>query len=479
MAALLPLTHDFGQQHFGRAALRDRRRTRSLVELAERLVQHPGGSLPEKFHDPNALRRCYDLMNCPHVTHAAVLDAHRHATFERVRHLPGTVLYLHDITELDFTSHKALHPQLGQIGNGTGKGYLCHHRLVITPDKQVLGLANQILHVRPEAPDGETVAQRRDKEDRETRLWVQAVESLEPPPDHQRAVDICDRAGDTFEFFDREFQLRRGFLVRSKHNRRIEVGHAGDGARTYLHDYLRTLPGQGTREVTIHDHDTGAVRSAQVQVAYAAVRLRVPRSRRGHYQARLLDVWAVRVWEPAAPPGVEPVEWFLVTNVAVACVADAWERVDWYLCRWVVEEYHKAQKTGCQIEGPQFETVEALQPMVALLSVVALVLLNLRDLSRRPEGATQAAAEVVAPEYVTVLSSWRFGSSRALTVREFVQALGRLGGHQNRKGDGAPGWLVLWRGWMKLQLLRDGYRAGLRAQRLQSQERHKADDPGG
>ena len=84
-------------------------------------------------------------MNCPHVTHAAVLDAHRHATAARVRHHPGTLLYLHDITELDVTSRRSLHPQLGQIGHGTGKGYLCHNSLVITPDQRVLGLANQIL----------------------------------------------------------------------------------------------------------------------------------------------------------------------------------------------------------------------------------------------------------------------------------------------------------------------------------------------
>ena len=52
--------------------------------------------------------------------------------------------------------------------------------------------------------------------------------------------------------------------------------------------------------------------------------------------------------------------------------------------------------------------------------------------------------------------------SRHLTVREFFLALARLGGHQNRKCDGDPGWLVLWRGWMKLQAMLDGYRAAQR-----------------
>jgi len=36
-------------------------------------------------------------------------------------------------------------------------------------------------------------------------------------------------------------------------------------------------------------------------------------------------------------------------------------------------------------------------------------------------------------------------------VYEFYMAVARLGGHMNRKADGFPGWLTLWRGWQKLQ----------------------------
>jgi hypothetical protein len=31
-----------------------------------------------------------------------------------------------------------------------------------------------------------------------------------------------------------------------------------------------------------------------------------------------------------------------------------------------------------------------------------------------------------------------------------VRMLGKLGGHLGRKGDGEPGVLILWRGWMRL-----------------------------
>ena len=95
---------------------------------------------------------------------------------------------------------------------------------------------------------------------------------------------------------------------------------------------------------------------------------------------------------------------------------------------------------------------------MALLSVVAVTLLNLRDASRRPDAKTRRATSIMAADYVTVLSTWRYRKAKEdITVYEFFYALARLGGHQNRKSDGQPGWLVLWRGWTKLQAMLDGY----------------------
>ena len=117
-------------------------------------------------------------------------------------------------------------------------------------------------------------------------------------------------------------------------------------------------------------------------------------------------------------------------------------------------------KTGCGIEDLQFTAVERLEPAIALLSAVALTLLNLRDASRRPDAHTRRATAVVAEEYVEVLSLWRHRKIRlGWTIHDFFYALARLGGHQNRKRDHRPGWLVLWRGWSKLQLMLAGYRA--------------------
>ena len=39
------------------------------------------------------------------------------------------------------------------------------------------------------------------------------------------------------------------------------------------------------------------------------------------------------------------------------------------------------------------------------------------------------------------------------TVAQVLLAVGRLGGHMNRRRDGMPGWITLWRGMKVLRLL--------------------------
>jgi len=99
-----------------------------------------------------------------------------------------------------------------------------------------------------------------------------------------------------------------------------------------------------------------------------------------------------------------------------------------------------------------FHTEERLQPVIALLSVVGVFLLQWRDVSRREDAKQRPAREVVPPVWVQVLSRWRHQYvCPDWTVHDFFYALARLGGHQNRKGAGLPGWITIWRGWTKLQ----------------------------
>ena len=127
--------------------------------------------------------------------------------------------------------------------------------------------------------------------------------------------------------------------------------------------------------------------------------------------------------------------------------------VPWYATRWMIEEYHKAIKTGLGAERLQPESAERLFAAIAIMSVVALRLLELRErLRRHPDAAAEQAG--LHPLELEVL---RVKSGRQLyTVREVALAIGRLGGHLNRKSDGLPGWQTLWHGMNTLHALVEG-----------------------
>ena len=84
----------------------------------------------------------------------------------------------------------------------------------------------------------------------------------------------------------------------------------------------------------------------------------------------------------------------------------------------------------------------------------------MRDAARQPDADVRPATDVVAQEYVTVLSEY-YGTRLGKTpsILKFYMHVARLGGHQNRK-DEFPGWITLWRGWMKLQSMVVGFRLG-------------------
>jgi len=160
------------------------------------------------------------------------------------------------------------------------------------------------------------------------------------------------------------------------------------------------------------------------------------------------------VWEADTPAGEEPIEWVLLTSVPVASAEDALTISHWYSLRWLVEEYHKALKTGCQVEERQMETRGRLEACIGLLTVVAVRLLQLKLWARQePE---KPATDCASPLHVQVLAAYWKRPLAAMTAREFWRDVARLGGFLGRKSDGDPGWQTLWRGWQQLEAMTIG-----------------------
>lgn len=457
----------FGEVNFGNAQLGDARRTRRLVKLTNTMLMHPGGTLPAKLRERRNLRAFYGIVNAPKATHAAVMAPHYAATrkaIDAALQEKAVVLIIHDATELDYTHISAIQDKLGQIGQGTCRGYICHNSLAVRAEtREVLGLTSQILHHRADVPKHETLKQRRERENRESRLWVEGAKRSGPAPSEGLVVDVSDTLSDTFEYMSYEVDNNRSFVLRSKENRKLEVPMNG---HHYLHDGVRSWRSRESYTIDVSANNGQKPRQANLNISYGPVNIAVPIKRTGEYEDKPLSLWAVRVWEPHPPTGEEPLEWILLTNVEVTNVAHAHIPVAWYERRPIIEDYHKGKKTGCGIEALQFEKIDRLEPAIAVLSVLATQLLKLRDAARQPDADTRPATEVVDEIYVEVLKQqYPKRLRKTSSVKQFYMHVARLGGHQNRKSDGFPGWQTLWRGWITLESMVAGYRLAQRKQK--------------
>ncbi len=179
--------------------------------------------------------------------------------------------------------------------------------------------------------------------------------------------------------------------------------------------------------------------------------LRPPHVRTGDYPRVPLPLTVV--WEADPPPGVAPPEWLLLTNQPATTPEQIRQVGEYYACRWQIEEYHKVPKTGLRIEGCQFQSGRKVQAWLAVLSVVAVLLLNLRLAARDAALATQPATAVPA-SWVAILPRLRVRPGPLVTVRDVFAHLSWLGGYTKDNPDrDPPGWQTVWRGWLRFQAI--------------------------
>lgn len=442
---------EWAVSQFAAADLGDARRTRRLVKLAAAMAGNSSGSIPQQTGGGADMKAAYRLFAANDVTHEAICSPHFEQTRRAASQIP-MVFLIQDTMVLNYTSHRAC-KGLGPIGNV--EGFLGLHQqnvLAVNPTTGLpVGLMYQRHHLRTSRPKGSHAdrAGRRalPLEERESYWWIAAIQSLGSPPPGVRWVHVGDRGEDLFGVYQEARQQGADWLIRVCQNRHILTPEGADR----LLPYARRLPSRIQQSLTIRRRPTGGMEDVTLEIAGGPLTL-LPSRNDAHYRGNEpVDCWVVRVWESSPPKGVAPMEWVLCTSLS--CQSDRAVKfvAQGYGHRWMIEEFHKCQKTGCQVEMRRLEHTGRLEPLIGLLSVLAVQLLQLKFVSRdRPHAPARSLFE---EPMVQVMANYLGCSERTLTVGEFWRGIGRLGGHPGRKGDGPIGWLRAWRGWQSFQLI--------------------------
>ena len=84
-----------------------------------------------------------------------------------------------------------------------------------------------------------------------------------------------------------------------------------------------------------------------------------------------LDITAIVAQEIDCPWAIEPLEWMLLTTMAVENFDEAVEKLSRYAKRWGIEVYHRTLKSGCKIEERQLGSADRLEACLAIDMIVA------------------------------------------------------------------------------------------------------------
>ena len=451
------LTLDVGewaQENFGGCDLGDVRRTRRAVTVAQQMAEHPDGSTPDQAEEWSDLKAMYRLFDADEASFTALATSHWRRTRSLAR---GTVLLIGDTTETDFGIRRAV-AGLGPTGDGYGLGFFLHSSMMVdAASGEILGLAGQELFYRQPAPKNEN-SYRALQRSRESEVWGRVVDPVGPPAEGVRGVHVFDRGADNLDVFCHCRQQHTDGVIRAAQLHRVvhEADDREEARPLSLRAALTKQPLSGTYELSVGATKDHEARTARLQVRFARVTIRRPK-RRTKYQRAIdfqeLTQWVVETREVDPPKGVKPLHWVLWTSLPVTSFDEAWQIIGYYERRWLIEEFHKAIKTGCRLEDRQFMEAHRLEAVAAFTCVLAVRLLQLKTVATTTPDLP--AARVVPAIWLKMLAALR--KRKLNTVRDFFRHLAGLGGFLMRKRDGDPGWITLWRGLDKLLLAIRGF----------------------
>mgnify|MGYP001570997851 FL=1 len=441
-------------------------------------MESPGHSIPKAAADWADVMGAYRFLSNPDVDPQDIQAPHRELTRAACAN-HQVVLAVTDITELNYTSHPST-VGLGRLGNGRQQGLQQVSTLAVSTEGGIIGVLRQQWYARPEAPPNESRAQRHGRWC-ESDVWKDAINAqgdwgTGEQGAHPRCINVFDRGGDCYSALTACRDQRKGFLIRANHDRSLT-----DEPAVRLWDHMATKPVACVKSVKVSAHRSGpkrdlrTQREAAVSVRFASVKIEPPVNDPRFKDAPAITAQVVYAREDAPPAGDEvvPIDWMLLTSEPVESDKDALRMIEWYSHRWLIEEFHRVEKEGCRLEDAQLDHADDIKRLAAVTAVVAVRMLQLRDLAETvvaPSSAKGAAAapaddpaalRAFAPKtFIRVVAALSKVKPETLTPRKFWEGIAKRGGWLGRKSDGRPGWKTVWLGWHDVQLIALGLDLG-------------------
>lgn len=440
----------------------DKRLDKRFLKVAGSQSKTPQLSINASSADWSCAKGAYRLFDNAKVTPEKILEPHIENTIHRI-YGQEMVVIVNDTTFVDFSTHEMV-PDLGVVksfGDYKIKGIHFHAGLALSHEGTPLGLIYSKIWSRLKQTKSGHNHTKIPITKKESYRWIECLEETKALlPSGTRGLVVGDRESDIYEYFEVAQDLDLDVLVRLQHNRVI-TDEFGDDAR--VEDCFKSEKVRGLIPVHIPGNGSRIARDAIMEVKFKEVHFQG--QPRGLKTARVktrrdLLLTVVELSEKNPPNEKEALGWTLITTLPVHNLAEAEEVMKFYRMRWTIELYFKSLKTGCNVEKCRLEEAEKLMKFVALCGIIAWRLMWLTWLQREIPHASGELA-ITSIEWKTLWlkkhkEKIKLGLMKAEPPEEIpdlctiTRWIAGFGGFMGRKGDGNPGLITVWRGWMRI-----------------------------
>jgi len=438
------------EKEFRTLCLKNKRLERRFMKTMSDLSEQPGKSIWLASGSRANAKAVYRMLKNEDFTKESVLTAHREASIERGAE-SKILLAVQDTMAVNYAGH----------GNTEGLGYNCeqtlglnvHSCIMLTPDGIPLGLLAQSVVTREGPADKRlTKEQKRSKpiEEKESCRWLETMNiAAANAPKQAELVHIADREGDIYELYALAEKTDQKFVIRAIYDRiNTENEH--------IQTTLQTVAPAGKMNVTIPANRKKRTkeREAVLTIRYHRFEIRKPRGKTAELESSL-KLSLIRLKEETPPSGEDALEWLLMTNLTVESAADAMRAAEYYRQRWKIERFHFVLKSGCEIEKIQQRSVDGIELVLLLYSIISIHIMQLTFISRNYPH--MPCSFVFAKGEWTTLYRAANRTTQApeepYPIGDAVRYIAKLGGFSGAKSDGPPGLKVIWLGLNALYIL--------------------------
>lgn len=425
--------------------LGDQRLNRRARRLLDRLGSKPTASIPVACGGWPEIKAAYRLLDNDKVNGQKILEPHYACTEERIRQHP-VALCIQDTTEIDLTGKNDV-KGVGPLNYDKRKGFYVHPTVVVTPERLCLGVMDAWNYAREPGSFGKIDTRNLPITAKESVRWLegyQRVCELQDRTPGTQVVYIADREADIYEIFYELETLKdqhvafASWLIRASVDRKtLEGGKLWE-----------TVEQENPLGQTVFDLPaTKDRKKRQVTQTLRVARIALNPPYRKGKKLSPVEVTAILAREEDPPEGEKPIEWLLLTSLLVKDLDQAAEKLQWYLCRWMIEIFFRILKSGCKIEELQLEKFERIEVALSFYLIIAWRILSLTTLGRScPEIPCDVFFDDEEWHAAYIVAKHEPPPATAPPLSVMVQIIAGFGGFIGRKGDGFPGPQTLWIG---------------------------------